>query len=169
MKPVDVVRKLRRDAAFDPAALDRGKAILMAAIRREAQRTQRPTIVPQIPYQDIGAAVAFLERAFGFQEILRTRRVSEAGVIGHTMVEFGDGVIGLGTQGAHGAFSPQRAGSASQYISVYVADVDAHHARARAAGARIAQDPRQHSAGYRSYEALDTEGHRWRFHSMRAL
>jgi len=29
MKPVDLVRKLRRDAAFEPAALDRGKELLM--------------------------------------------------------------------------------------------------------------------------------------------
>jgi hypothetical protein len=33
MKPVDLVRKLRCDAAFEPAALDRGKEQLMAAIR----------------------------------------------------------------------------------------------------------------------------------------
>jgi hypothetical protein len=35
MKPVDLARKLRREAAFKPAALDRGKAVLMAAIRQE--------------------------------------------------------------------------------------------------------------------------------------
>src|SRR5205823_8747745 len=35
MKPVDLARKLRRDAALDPAALDRGKAELMATIQQE--------------------------------------------------------------------------------------------------------------------------------------
>jgi uncharacterized glyoxalase superfamily protein PhnB len=163
MKPVDLVRKLRRDAALDPAALDRGKEALMAAIGREVEPRRRPTIVPQVPYRDIGAAVAFLERAFGFQEILSLRRVSATGVIGHTMVEFGDGVIGIGTQGAHGAFSPASAGSASQYISVAVVDVDAHYARALAAGAPIASGLRDESRGVRAYEALDPEGHRWRF------
>src|SRR5439155_21928131 len=35
MKPVDLARKLRREAALDPAALDRGKAVRIAAIRQE--------------------------------------------------------------------------------------------------------------------------------------
>ncbi len=119
MKPVDLVRKLRRDAAYEPAALDRGKELLMAAIR--------------------------------------------AGVVGHSMVEFGDSVIGIGTQGAHGAFSPKTAGTASHYISVYIDDIDAHYQRALAAGAQIASAPHAHRTDYRAYEALDLEGHRWRF------
>jgi uncharacterized glyoxalase superfamily protein PhnB len=169
MKPVDLAKKLRREAAFDPAALDRGKAVLMAAIRQEVEPTHRPTIVPQLPYEDIGAALSFLERAFGFREILTSRLVSQDGVIGHAMVEFGDGVIGIGTHGAHGAISPKSAGIETQYISVSVADVDAHYQRARAAGARIAHGPHSHS-GYRAYEALDLEGHRWRFlQRMRAV
>jgi uncharacterized glyoxalase superfamily protein PhnB len=163
MKPVDLARKLRREAEFEPAALDRGKAVLMAAIRQVVEPRRRPTIVPQVPYQDIGAALSFLERAFGFREIPTTRLVSKDGVIGHALVEFGDGVIGIGTQGAHGAISPKSAGIESQYISVAVADVDAHYQRALAAGARIANGLRDESSGYRAYEALDLEGHRWRF------
>jgi uncharacterized glyoxalase superfamily protein PhnB len=73
-------------------------------------------------------------------------------------------VVGIGTQGAHGAISPKRGGGASQYISVYVDDVDAHYQRAAGAGARIAHEPRDHTGGGRSYEALDLEGHRWRFY-----
>jgi uncharacterized glyoxalase superfamily protein PhnB len=167
MRPMDLARKLRREAAFNPAALDRGKAVLMAAIRQEVEPKRRPTVVPQVPYEDIRAALAFLETAFGFREIPTSRRVSDKGVIGHSMVEFGDGVIGIGTQGAHGARSPKSTGVASQYITVSVVDVDAHHQRALAAGARIAQEPRDHSSGDRSYEALDLEGHRWRFLQLR--
>jgi len=162
MKPVDLAKKLRRDAAFEPAALDRGKATLMAAIRHEVGGRPRPTIVPQVPYQDIGAALAFLERAFGFREILTSRLVGKNGVIHHAMVVFGDGMIGVGTQGAHGAISPGVAGSASQYISVSVDDVDAHYERAHAAGARIAAGLHDEPP-VRAYEALDPEGHRWRF------
>ena len=47
------------------------------------------------------------------------------GAIDYTMVEFGDGMIGLGAQGAHGAFSPKRAGTASQHITVHVDDLTA--------------------------------------------
>ncbi|MGH7353052.1 MAG: VOC family protein [Candidatus Rokuibacteriota bacterium] len=163
MKPMDLARKLRREAAFEPSALEKGKAVLMAAIRQEVEPRRRPTIVPRLPYEDVSAALAFLERAFGFREIPTARGVRGDGVIGHTMVEFGDGVIGIGAQGAHGAFSPKTAGIASQYISVYVDDVDAHHERAVAAGARIAEGLRDERGGYRTYEALDPEGHRWRF------
>jgi uncharacterized glyoxalase superfamily protein PhnB len=83
------------------------------------------------------------------------------GVLHHALVEFGDSVIGIGTQGAHGAISPQSGGIESQYLSVAVADVQAHYQRALAAGARIAREPR--GADAHAYEAFDPEGHRWRF------
>jgi uncharacterized glyoxalase superfamily protein PhnB len=159
MKPVDLARKLRREAACGPAALGRGKAVLMAAIRQEVEPRRRPTVVPQLPYEDIRAALSFLERAFGFREIPSSRLEGADGVLHHALVEFGDGVIGIGTQGAHGAISPKSAGIESQYISVYVDDVDAHYQRALAAGAQIARALRERHA----YEALDVEGHRWRF------
>jgi uncharacterized glyoxalase superfamily protein PhnB len=85
------------------------------------------------------------------------------GAIDYTMVEFGDGMIGLGAQGAHGAFSPKRAGTASQYLTVHVDDIDAHHQRALASGAEIVSRLHDHLRDYRVYEALDLEGHRWRF------
>jgi uncharacterized glyoxalase superfamily protein PhnB len=163
MKPLDLARKLRRDAAFGPAALDRGKEALMTTIRQAVEPRRRTTIVPQIPYEDIRAALSFLERAFGFREIRSSRMADADGVIHHANVEFGGSVIGIGTQGAHGATSPKSAGSASQYISVYVDDIDAHYERARAAGAQIGRGPRDHAREYRAYEALDLEGHRWRF------
>jgi uncharacterized glyoxalase superfamily protein PhnB len=166
MRPVDLVRQLRREAAFEPAALERGRAVLMAAIRQEAAPRRRPTIVPQVPYQDIDRALAFLERAFGFREI-RTERLFSEGALVHSMLEVGDSVIGIGEQGGHGAVSPREGGVESQYISVYVDDVDAHYRRAVAAGARIANDLRSYPQwGHRTFEALDPEGHRWRFHQL---
>ena len=172
MKPMDLARKLRRDAAFEPVALDRGKAVLMAAIRQEVESRRRPTIVPQIPYQDVVAALAFLERAFGFREIPTARLVDEDGVIDHAMLELGGGAIGIGPEGHHGTISPKSGGIVSQYISVYVDDVDAHYQRAVAAGARIANGLSDYVWGdrpyeaHRTYEALDLEGHRWRFHQL---
>ena len=135
----------------------------MAAIQQEVEPRRRPTIVPQVPYEDIGAALSFLERAFGFREIPIWRMLSANGTIVHSFVEFGDGMIGIGSQGAHGAVSPKSAGSASQYITVHVDDIDAHYERARDEGARIDRGPHDHARDYRVYEALDLEGHRWRF------
>ena len=167
MKPLDLAKKLRREAAFDPAALDRGKAALMAAIRQDIQPRRRQTIVPQIPYLDVSAALSFMQRAFGFREISAARLLTADGAIDHAVLAFGDGVIGIGPQGHHGTISPRSSGIASQYISVYVDDVDAHYRRAVAAGARIAAGLGDYfwgDEGHRTYEALDLEGHRWRFH-----
>ena len=163
MKPMDLVKRLRHEPAADPAALERGKAALMATIQQEVRRLRRPTIVPRLPYENVGAALAFLERAFGFREVAAARGVRADGAVDYTMVEFGDGMIGLGAQGAHGAFSPKRAGTASQYITVHVDDIDAHHQREVASGAEIVSRLHDHLRDYRVYEALDLEGHRWRF------
>ena len=48
---------------------------------------------------------------------------------------------------------------------VFVDDLDAHFARASAAGAKIVEPVRQH--GYRAYQAEDLEGHRWTFAQAR--
>ena len=46
---------------------------------------------------------------------------------------------------------------------VEVADVDAHHERAVAAGATILRPPEEPGHGHRVYSAEDPEGHRWMF------
>jgi uncharacterized glyoxalase superfamily protein PhnB len=87
------------------------------------------------------------------------------GAIDHTMVEFGDGMIGLGAQGAHGAFSPKRAGTTTQYITVHVDDIDAHHQRALASGAEIVSRLHDHLRDYRVYEVRpDDLEEVWRVH-----
>jgi uncharacterized glyoxalase superfamily protein PhnB len=60
------------------------------------------------------------------------------------------------------------AGANTQGMQVYVDDVDAHCAKARAAGAKIVDEPALHDYGEeywadRSYGAVDPEGHMWWF------
>ncbi len=136
----------------------------MAQIQGEGARLGEQVIVPQLPYADPRAAVEFLERAFGFAERVDSRVVDKTGVVGHTMVEYRGALIGIGGQGGHGAVSPKAIGTPSLYLSIYVPDVDAHYERARAAGARIVVGLRDQFWGDRTYECLDLEGHRWRFH-----
>jgi uncharacterized glyoxalase superfamily protein PhnB len=58
------------------------------------------------------------------------------------------------------------AGPAFRHVPwVFVDDVQAHYARARAGGAAIVTDIHQH--GYRAYEADDLEGNRWTFAQAR--
>jgi len=51
---------------------------------------------------------------------------------------------------------------ATQGIFIYLADVDAHYERAKAAGAEIVKPPEGVSYG-RSYTARDPDGHPWFF------
>ena len=46
----------------------------------------------------------------------------------------------------------------------YVDDIDAHFARAQAAGTKIISPPADQFWGDRRYEAEDPEGHLWSFH-----
>src|SRR5947209_8288897 len=104
-----------------------------------------------LAYEDGGAALDWLARAFGFQE--RIRMVTPDGRLSHGEMDAGGGVIMLATptrdyQGpAHHReeCEPARLWSTVPYIIdgvlVYVDDVVAHCRRAREAGARILSEP----------------------------
>jgi uncharacterized glyoxalase superfamily protein PhnB len=130
-------------------------------------------IVPMISYEDAAAALAWLAGAFGFQE--RTRITESDGRISHAEMELGEGVIMLASP-TPAYESPQRhrencdaarRWSAVPWIinglMVYVDDVDAHCARAKAAGAGILSEPEDQGHGARVYPVEDLEGHRWMF------
>lgn len=132
-----------------------------------------PRISSALFYDDPAAAIAWLERAFGFKT--RIRVDGPDGSIVHSELEYGEGLIMVGgvTRPAGRAddrrVSPRAiAGRNTQSIFIYVDDVEAHCAQARAAGAIIVQEPEthDHGEGYwvdRSYEAVDPEGHRFWF------
>lgn len=58
--------------------------------------------------------------------------------------------------------SPGETKVATMGVFIYLADVDAHYERARAAGAEIVQVPHDESYG-RTYTARDLDGHPWFF------
>jgi uncharacterized glyoxalase superfamily protein PhnB len=118
------------------------------------------TVTPYLLYGDAEAALDFLSRAFGFQEVER-RRGSE-GYVTHAEMRAGAGRIYLGNPGS-GYRNPRQLENSSVLVCVDVDDVDAHCARARTAGAEIRSDPEDQDHGDRRYEAVDPEGHRWFF------
>jgi PhnB protein len=59
--------------------------------------------------------------------------------------------------------SPKRGGHTGSQVHVYVDDVDAHYAQAKAAGATIVSEPTDQEYGDRRYDARDPEGHLWNF------
>jgi uncharacterized glyoxalase superfamily protein PhnB len=125
-----------------------------------------PTIVPSVYYTQPKAAIAWLERAFGFE----TRMIIE-GPDGddsqiHAEMTVGDsGLIFVGGEWNPSVKSPKSVGGANtQRIHVRVDDdLDAHCAQARAAGARITREPEDQFYGDRTYSAVDLEGHDWSF------
>jgi uncharacterized glyoxalase superfamily protein PhnB len=117
---------------------------------------------PMIVYADARAALDFLAEAFGFTE--RFRMDLPDGSVGHAEVGLGDEVVMVASEWpAGGVVSPQRLPALHAQIHVRVDDVDAHFARARAAGATIATEPADQEYGERTYRAIDPEGHRWIF------
>jgi PhnB protein len=117
---------------------------------------------PMLSYADASGAIDFLTRAFGFA--VRFRMDMPDGSIGHAELALGDEIVMLASEwAAGGVVSPCRLTAVHAQIHVRVDDVDAHFARALAAGATLATSPADQEYGERSYRALDPEGHRWIF------
>jgi PhnB protein len=119
------------------------------------------SVTPYLAYADAPAAIEFLCKAFGFVE--RFRYPMPDGKIGHAELALGDAPLLLASEWeAANLVSPSKLSGLHAQIFCAVEDVDAHHARAREAGATIAAEPKDEH-GMRRYRAVDPEGHRWMF------
>jgi uncharacterized glyoxalase superfamily protein PhnB len=105
-------------------------------------------ITPVLGYDDVNEASDWLCHAFGFRVRLRigSHRVQLERDGGWVVV----------------ARRPEPA-STGDSLMVRVDDVDAHHDRALAAGARILSPPTDYPYGERQYSAVDIGGHAWTF------
>jgi uncharacterized glyoxalase superfamily protein PhnB len=131
-----------------------------------------PRMSASVHYEDPHAAIAWLCQAFGFE--LRLKVEGEDGDIAHSELMFGEALVSVsGTRGKEPwqtmYRSPQAiGGGVTCSLCFYIDDVDAHHAVAVAAGAKVVREPRTSDYGEdywsdRSYGALDPEGHLWWF------
>src|SRR5262245_15493979 len=117
-------------------------------------------ITPYLLYQDAGAAVGWLAKAFGLRpdEVLK----GADGRVGHASMTFGKALVLFGSPGPDFR-GPRAIGHWTANLYVDVDDVKTHHARAVKAGAKIIEEPRDTPYGARRYGAEDLEGHRWYF------
>ncbi|MFN0091525.1 MAG: VOC family protein [Acidimicrobiales bacterium] len=126
-----------------------------------------PTFVSALHYRDPKAALAWLESAFGFELTMAIDGPDGDALMGHYEMSSGDGRgrIMVGGEWHDAARSPASLdGVNTQSVHVELAGgLDAHCARARAAGAAIAQEPEDQFYGDRIYRAVDLEGHQWTF------
>ena len=123
--------------------------------------TGEPNIFVGLHYRDSRAALAWLERAFGFEKTLEIP--GPDGNVMHAEMRLGPGIIMLGS----GPKDTTTWGANTQGLYVYLPDPDAHFARAKKAGAKIIQQPETTSYGARGYFAHDPEGFLWGFSTYR--
>ena len=128
----------------------------------EQHHLDHQRIVPALTYADAPAAIAWLCRVFGFEEV-RRMEVGD-GRIGNAALSFnGEQIMLASPFDEAGTKSPRELAALHQQITVYVDDVDAHYARARGEGADILAEPADQFWGARNYWVEDLEGHRWTF------
>jgi uncharacterized glyoxalase superfamily protein PhnB len=112
-------------------------------------------IIPELVYSDLGAAVDWLCKTFGFKERLRIRDH-------RAQLVFGDAsVIAVAHSGA--GLVPPLSGELTHSLMVCVADVDQHYAHVKGLGARILHPPETYPFGERQYTVADPGGHIWTF------
>ena len=133
-----------------------------------APKKTTATVIPGMRYRDAPAAIEWLCQAFGFAKRLVVP--GEGGTIAHAQLTFGNGMIMLGSAGAHGGGydelvkTPRELGGiGSQAAYVIVEDPKAHYDRAVAAGAEVLLPLQAQDYGGSGYTCRDPEGHVWSF------
>jgi len=115
------------------------------------------TVLPHVVYARLAEAMAWLERVFGFEEYYRYGGGPAGGQMwaGRAAIQV--------RQAREGQRTPRELGFGTQSLTVFVEDVDGHFARAKAAGAKILEEPHETEYGEYQYAAEDLDGHHWLF------
>jgi uncharacterized glyoxalase superfamily protein PhnB len=105
--------------------------------------------------------MAWLEKALGFEVAMLLE--DQEGAVAHCEMRLGDGVIMVASERGDSHKSPASLGGRNtQALHIQIdADIDAHCARARAAGADVFAEPETQFYGDRTYRCRDPEGHIW--------
>lgn len=119
-------------------------------------------IVPVLVYADIEAAHDFLVGTFGFTAV-GVHRDTE-GEVAHGEVSLDGEAIWLHQVSPDFHLrAAAELGSTTGMLTVFVTDVDDHHARSAAAGARILYPPTDQPYGQCEYGVSDLEDRLWSF------
>jgi len=118
-------------------------------------------VIPLLVYENLPTAHDFLVDAFGFEP--GGVHYDDDGSPLHAEVRAGHTTIWMHRVVAEQRLNTPRVVESVSGLVVFVDDVDAHYARAVAAGASVDSEPRDQPYGEREYGARDLEGHRWWF------
>jgi len=129
--------------------------------RQEIVMAETRSLTPAVCYRDPRAALAWLERAFGFEVAMLIEDAQ--GDLAHAEMRHGPALIMIGNEWTLDHRSPASIGGKNtQTVHVQIdADIDPHCAQARAAGAEILMEPQDQFYGARTYRCRDPEGHMW--------
>ena len=135
--------------------MDREKPLHTIAMKNRSVPTD--ILLPHVVYRDVPLACEWLTRVFGFSEHYRY-----GDLVSGIQMYLGNAYIML-----HGVkntcSTPASLGFCTQTLTVFVADVDEHYARAKQGGATIVEELQETIYGERQYGAEDLDGHRWLF------
>lgn len=122
--------------------------------------TAATALTPYLAVHDAAAAIAFYAEAFGAVE--ESRFTGPDGRIGHAELAIGTLRLFLADEYPEvGAVAPRTLGGSPVALHLEVADVDAVHSQAVAAGATSERPPADEPYGARQGAIVDPFGHRW--------
>jgi uncharacterized glyoxalase superfamily protein PhnB len=118
---------------------------------------------PTLRYRDARAAIAWLEKAFGFER--KAVYDGEDGMVQHAELRFRDGLIMLGCAGdpSHSEYAKIAPPPGTGSVYVVVDDPDALHDRVVAAGGDVVMPLTDQDYGSRDFAVRDPEGNLWSF------
>ena len=124
----------------------------------------RNPIIPGLRYRQAPAAIDWLCQVIGFER--HAVYEGEGGTILHAELTLGNGMVMLGTgkddEYSRNFKSPTELGGIETCaLYIVVADADAAHSRAVAAGATVTRPPQDTPYGSREFSVKDLEGHSW--------
>jgi uncharacterized glyoxalase superfamily protein PhnB len=128
-------------------------------------RPSGSAVIPSLRYRDAHAAIAWLERAFGFEQ--HVVYGGPNGTVGHAELRFGTGMIMLGSASNPSPYPQFNAtpaeigGRVTSPLYLIVPDCEPIYASAQAAGAEIVMDLRTMDYGGKAFTVRDPEGYTW--------
>jgi uncharacterized glyoxalase superfamily protein PhnB len=117
------------------------------------------TLLPHITYRSVSQASAWLADTFGFTEYYRYGPTGEPSGV---LMYLGDAYVMLDAAET-GQKTPAELGYGTQMLTVFVADIEAHYSKSRAAGAAVVEELHVTMYGERQYGVVDLDGHHWLF------
>ena len=133
----------------------------MAETTDSAASAQKLT--PYLLYRDVGKAISWLKKAFGFAES-GERFTGKDGTVQHAAMSISKGgeIFMMGCPGPKYK-NPKKLKSTTQLMYINVDNVDKHFARAKRAKAKVLHKLEDTFYGDRRYGVEDPEGHHWFF------